>query len=91
LNFEFTEEQRAVRDTVAAFAAREIAPHAAQWDKQHTFPAALYRKIGDIGVMGMCVAERYGGAALDAVSTVLAIEELSRADAGVAVTVPLIR
>jgi acyl-CoA dehydrogenase len=87
LNFELTEEQRAVRDTVASFAARAIAPHAAEWDKNHSLPAGLFRKIGDIGIMGMCVAERYGGAALDAVSTVLAIEELGRADAGVAVAV----
>ena len=87
MHFEFTEEQRAVRDTVAAFAAREIAPHASDWDRDHTFPADIFRKLGEIGIMGMTVSERYGGAALDGISTVLAIEELSRADAGVGVTV----
>jgi len=87
MDFELTEEQRAVRDMVAAFAAREVAPHANEWDRKHTFPADVFRKLGDIGIMGMTVSERYGGAALDSISTVLAIEELSRADAGVGVTV----
>jgi len=87
MDFEFTEEQKAVRDMVADFAAREIAPHAAQWDKSHTFPADVFRKLGEIGIMGMTVSDGYGGAALDSISTVLAIEELSRADAGVGVSV----
>jgi len=87
MDFEFTEEQKAVRDMVADFAAREIAPHAAQWDKAHAFPVDVFRKLGAIGIMGMTVSERHGGAALDSISTVLAIEELSRADAGVGVSV----
>jgi len=87
MNFELTEEQKAVRDTVAAFAAREIAPHAPDWDRAHAIPLDLFRKIGEIGIMGMTVSEKYGGAALDSISTVLAIEELSKADAGVGVTV----
>ena len=87
MDFELGEEQRAVRDMVAAFAAREVAPHANDWDREHTFPADVFRKLGEIGIMGMTVSERYGGAALDSISAVLAIEELSRADAGVGVTV----
>src|SRR5579863_1581825 len=87
MNFELTEDQRAVRETVAAFAAREIAPYAAEWDRKHAFPIDIFRKLGEIGIMGMTVSERYGGAALDSISTVLAIEELSKADAGVGVTV----
>ena len=87
MDFEFTDEQKAVRETVAAFAAREIMPHAAQWDRTHAFPAEVFHKLGEIGIMGMTVSERYGGAQLDTISTVLAIEELSKADAGVGVTV----
>jgi acyl-CoA dehydrogenase len=87
MNFEFTKEQKAVRDTVSAFASKEIAPHAAAWDQAHTFPLDVFSKLGDLGIMGMFVSEAYGGAALDTVSTVLAIEEISRADAGVGVTV----
>lgn len=87
MNYELTEDQKAVREMVAAFARAEIAPHAAQWDQSHTFPVDVFAKLGELGIMGMFVSEAYGGAALDTVSTVLAIEELSRADAGVGVTV----
>jgi hypothetical protein len=87
MNFELTDEQRSVRDMVAAFAAREIVPHAPRWDKEGIFPVELYVKLGELGIMGMSASEAYGGAALDTVSMTLAIEELSRADAGVGVTV----
>ncbi len=87
MDFEFTDEQKAVRETVAAFAAREILPHAGRWDREREFPVDVFAKLGEIGIMGMTVSERYGGAELDTISTVLAIEELSKADAGVGVTV----
>jgi alkylation response protein AidB-like acyl-CoA dehydrogenase len=87
MNFKPTQEQQSVRDMVATFARNEIDPHAAQWDRTHTFPEPLFRKLGELGIMGMFASEAFGGAALDTVSTVLAIEELSRADAGVGVTV----
>src|ERR1700694_4305264 len=87
MHFDFTDEQKAVRDTVATFARREIVPHAAAWDKEHIFPVDLFKKLGRIGIMGMSVSDTYGGAALDTLSTVLALEELSKADAGVWVTV----
>jgi acyl-CoA dehydrogenase len=87
MDFELSEEQRAVRDTVAAFASREIAPHVGRWDREQVFPLEVFRKLGEIGIMGMSVSERFGGAALDSLSIALAIEELSRADAGIGVTV----
>src|SRR5579862_2018047 len=87
MNFNLTDDQRAVRDAVATFAAREIAPHAAQWDREHTFPVNVFSSLGEIGIMGMSVSEKYGGAQLDAVSVAISIEEISRADAGVGVTV----
>jgi len=87
LNFELADEQKAVRDTVAAFAAREVAPFAADWDKRSHFAPELYLKLGEIGIMGMTVTERHGGADLDSTSVCLAVEELSKADAGVGVTV----
>src|SRR5215469_3144890 len=87
MDFELTEDQKAVRDMVAAFAARHIAPHAAQWDQHGTFPSDIFVRLGELGIMGMSVPERFGGAQLDAVSVALAIEELSKADAGVGVTV----
>ncbi|HEY5095468.1 MAG TPA: acyl-CoA dehydrogenase family protein [Candidatus Eremiobacteraceae bacterium] len=87
MNFELSDDQRAIREAVSAFAAREIAPHAAQWDRDHTFPVELFKSLGEIGIMGMSVSEKYGGAQLDAISVAISIEELSRADAGVGVTV----
>ena len=87
MNFELSDDQRAIREAVSAFASREIAPHAAQWDREHTFPVEVFKALGDIGIMGMSVSEKYGGAQLDAISVAISIEELSRADAGVGVTV----
>jgi len=87
MNFELTDDQRAIRDAVSAFAAKKIAPHAAAWDRDHTFPVEVFKALGEIGIMGMSVSEKYGGAQLDAISVAISIEELSRADAGVGVTV----
>ena len=84
--FELTDEQRAVGALAAEIAAREIAPHVAQWDREHAFPRHLYRKLTDAGLMGILVPEAYGGAGADYVSYALAIEELARVDAGTAVT-----
>ena len=85
--FELTDEQRAVGALAAEIAAREIAPHVAQWDREHAFPRHLYRKLTDAGLMGILVPEAYGGAGADYVSYALAIEELARVDAGTAVTI----
>ena len=65
----------------------EIAPHAADWDREHRFPDELIPKLAELGLMGVCVPEEYGGAGADFLSYVLVLEELSRADAGVGVTV----
>jgi butyryl-CoA dehydrogenase len=85
--FELTDDQRAVGALAAEIAQREIAPSIAQWDREHTFPRALYTKLTDAGIMGIIVPEAYGGVGADYVSYALAIEELARVDAGTAVTV----
>ncbi len=85
--FEPADEQRAIGEVAREIALREIAPHIAQWDREHAFPRALYGRLTDAGLMGMLVPERYGGVGADYVSYVLAIEELARVDAGTAVTV----
>ncbi|MGA8534203.1 MAG: acyl-CoA dehydrogenase family protein [Candidatus Tumulicola sp.] len=85
--FELTDEQRQIAALAADVARREIAPHIAGWDREHTFPRALYRKLTDAGIMGMIVPEEFGGAGADYVSYALGIEELARVDAGTAVTV----
>jgi alkylation response protein AidB-like acyl-CoA dehydrogenase len=85
--FELTDEQREIGALAAAIAQREIAPHVAQWDREHVFPRALYGKLTNAGIMGILVPEEYGGAGADYLSYALAVEELARVDAGTAVTV----
>jgi alkylation response protein AidB-like acyl-CoA dehydrogenase len=78
MNFELTEEQRAIRDLAREFAQKEIAPIAARLDETGEFPRATVKKMGELGLMGIEVPPEYGGAGLDAVSYVLAIEEISK-------------
>jgi alkylation response protein AidB-like acyl-CoA dehydrogenase len=87
MDFELTPEQSAVRTLARELAEAEIAPSASEWDREHRFPDELYPKLAELGLMGVCVPEEYGGAGVDFLSYVLVLEELSRADAGVGVTV----
>ncbi|MPR10096.1 isovaleryl-CoA dehydrogenase [Microvirga tunisiensis] len=83
LNFELGETLDMLRDTVRAFAADEIAPRAAAIDHENVFPADLWRKFGDLGLLGITVDEEYGGAGLGYLAHVVAMEEISRASASV--------
>jgi butyryl-CoA dehydrogenase len=87
VDFELTPEQREIQAVARDFAAAEIEPNASEWDRAHGFPPELLARLGELGLLGVCVPERYGGAGADFVSYVLVLEELSRADAGVGVTV----
>jgi short-chain 2-methylacyl-CoA dehydrogenase len=87
LNFDLTKEQQLVRDTVRDFAESRIAPVAAELDRDHRFPYDLVAELGDLGLMGMTVPEEYGGAGADALSYAIAVEELTRIDSSVAITV----
>jgi alkylation response protein AidB-like acyl-CoA dehydrogenase len=87
VDFSLTSEQRAVQALAREVAEAEIAPHAAAWDRERRFPVELLAKLGELGLMGVCVPEELGGAGADFLSYVLVLEELSRADAGVGVTV----
>ena len=87
MDLSLTPEQRAVQALAREFADAEIAPHAAAWDRERRFPAEVLAKLGELGLMGVCVPEELGGAGADFLSYVLVLEELSRADAGVGVTV----
>ena len=84
---ELTDEQREVRELARRFADAEIAPRASEWDREHRFPAEVFGRLGELGLMGVCVASEHGGAGADFLSYALVLEELSRADAGVGVTV----
>jgi alkylation response protein AidB-like acyl-CoA dehydrogenase len=87
VDFELTPEQREIQALAREFARAEIEPHAADWDREHRFPAEVYPKLAELGLLGVCVPEEYGGAGADFLAYVLVLEELSRADAGVGVTV----
>lgn len=83
LNFGLGEDLEALRDAVHAFAQSEIAPRAAEIDRSDQFPADLWRKMGELGVLGITVPEEYGGANMGYLAHMLAMEEISRASASV--------
>jgi isovaleryl-CoA dehydrogenase len=83
LTFELGEDAEAIRDSVRRFAAVEIAPRADEIDRSNQFPADLWRKFGDLGVLGITVGEEFGGAGLGYLHHVVAMEEISRASASV--------
>jgi alkylation response protein AidB-like acyl-CoA dehydrogenase len=87
MDFSLTDEQREIQALARDVARAEIEPHAAAWDREHRFPTELYGKLAELGLMGVCVPEELGGAGADFLSYILVLEELSRADAGVGVTV----
>jgi len=84
---ELTDDQREIRDLARRFADEEVAPHAAAWDREHRFPKEVLGHLGELGLMGVCVPEAQAGAGADFLSYCLVLEELSRADAGLGVTV----
>ncbi len=87
MDFSLSADQREIQALARDVAGAEIEPHAAAWDREHHFPRSLFAKLGELGLLGVCVPEAYGGAGADFVSYALVLEELSRADAGVGVTV----
>jgi alkylation response protein AidB-like acyl-CoA dehydrogenase len=87
MDFELTPEQREIQVLARELAEAEIVPNAPSWDREHRFPKELYPKLAELGLMGVCVPEEHGGAGADFLSYVLVLEELSRGDAGVGVTV----
>jgi isovaleryl-CoA dehydrogenase len=83
LNFQLGEDIDALRDAVRDFAQAEIAPLAAQADKDDQFPMHLWRKMGEVGVLGITVEEEYGGAGMGYLAHMIAMEEISRASAAI--------
>ncbi|HRP97335.1 MAG TPA: acyl-CoA dehydrogenase family protein, partial [Rhodocyclaceae bacterium] len=75
-----TEEQEMIRDAMRSFAQERLAPFAADWDRNHTFPREALKELGALGAMGMVVPEQWGGAGMDYVSLVLALEEIAAGD-----------
>jgi len=85
MNFELSETQIMIRDTARQFAQDELAPSVIERDEKEEFPHEAVKKLGELGFMGMMVPEQYGGAGLDTVSYVLALEEISKVDASTGV------
>jgi short/branched chain acyl-CoA dehydrogenase len=91
MTFELSAEHEQFRRTVRDFADKEIAPHAAQWDRDHHFPIDVVRKMGELGLFGLTAPEEYGGAGLSGAdggftSLCVAIEEVGRVDQSMAIT-----
>src|SRR5579885_2894265 len=86
MDFSLNEEQLAIRDTCREFAELEIKPLAEEMDRTGQFPYALIKKMGALGLLGLPFPEEYGGAGADFLSYCLAIEEISRADVSVGIT-----
>jgi short-chain 2-methylacyl-CoA dehydrogenase len=87
VNLDLTPEHELLRSTVREFAEERVAPVAADLDREHRFPYDIVAELGELGLMGMTIPEEYGGAGTDTVSYAIAVEELTRIDSSVAITV----
>jgi alkylation response protein AidB-like acyl-CoA dehydrogenase len=87
LDFQFTDEQNHLKKSIREFAEREVLPHVMEWDEGRHFPCAVIRELGKMGVLGMIFPPEYGGAGLGYVEYVIAVEELSRVDGSIGITV----
>jgi butyryl-CoA dehydrogenase len=85
MNFELSPEQKMIRDTARDLATREILPQAAEIDRSHEFPRKIFSRLGELGLLGIMVPEKWGGAGMDALSYAVALEEIARACASTAV------
>jgi short-chain 2-methylacyl-CoA dehydrogenase len=86
LNFDLDQDQELVRSTVREFAQQRVAPAAEELDRESRFPYELVGELAELGLMGMTIPEEYGGAGADTVSYAIAVEELTRVDSSVAIT-----
>ena len=85
MNFELTEEHKMIRDAARDFAQTELLPGVIERDEKQSFPKEQIKKLGELGFLGMMVDPKYGGAGMDAISYILAIEEISKVDASCSV------
>ena len=77
-----TPEQESIRDAVRAFSQEQLWPHAARWDREHTFPTQAHAGLAELGAYGICVPEEHGGAGLDYLTLALVLEEIAAGDGG---------
>ena len=87
MDFEFTQEQQVLRETIRSFAEERIGPHVREWDDAAHFPREVFAELGEMGVLGTLFPEAYGGAGMSYVDYVIIVEELSRVDPSVGIGV----
>ncbi len=87
MEFEFTHEQKVLRETVRSFAEEQIRPHVREWDSEARFPKETLLELGKMGILGIIFPEAYGGAAMSYVDYVIIVEELSRVDPSIGIAV----
>ncbi|MBF5040866.1 acyl-CoA dehydrogenase [Aggregicoccus sp. 17bor-14] len=87
MDFELPETHRALKASLRDFCERKVKPYARDWDRDEKFPMEVVKELGELGVLGMLVAEEFGGAALDCLAVAVAVEEIARYDGSLALTV----
>ena len=87
MDFSLSEEQQLLKKTVREFAEAEIGPHAREWDEKQEFPREVFKKLGELGLMGVVWPAQYGGSEMSTLDYAIVMEELARVDAGVALSV----
>src|SRR5699024_10901560 len=80
MDFELSNEQTMLKNTVRQFVDKEIMPHIAKWDREGTFDPTIMKKLADLGLMGVCIPEQYGGSGMDYNALAIVCEELERGD-----------
>src|SRR5260370_37514948 len=86
MDFDLTEEQRRIRETLTDCAEREIKPHSTRWDKDETFPRHVIEQLGELGFLGVSFPEKFGGGGADTLSQALVVGGLSRYGASIGLT-----
>jgi alkylation response protein AidB-like acyl-CoA dehydrogenase len=87
MDFELPDDHRALQSSLRAFCEEKVKPFAREWDRAESLPRSVLRQLGEVGAMGVLVAEEYGGAAMDALAMSVAVEEVARYDGSLALTV----
>src|SRR5262245_20552032 len=86
MDFELPESHRALQASLRAFCEEKVKPRARDWDHQEKFPMEVVRELGQLGALGILVSEEYGGAGMDALAVAVAVEEVSRYDGSLGLT-----
>ena len=87
MNFNLNEDQLMLKQTIRDFVEKEVISHAKEWDEKEEVPLNTIKKLAGLGILGMAVDQKYGGAGLDPVSIAVVIEELARGDGSLALTI----